>query len=118
MRAAAAIAVLLLATTSACSSDDDDIGGTILQRETGRLPDTSFDLDTDFEPGVQVVDITDFEDRAVSGYDRPTPCTLPLTTVESWADSHLACGMCFALLCNGGAYAHVCTHQCETTTDP
>jgi hypothetical protein len=125
MRSAAALAVLLLGSISACSSDDDGNALTVLPRGEGRLPQTRYDLESsldrlnDFEPDVQVLDITDWEDRVgSSGLDRPTPCIIPLTAMQSWADAHLSCGMCFALICSGDAYAHVCTHQCDSTGEP
>lgn len=90
----------------------------VLERAGDRVPEPTFDVDKDLEPGDQVIDISEFEERTAQGYERPSPCTIPFATMASWADEHLACGMCFALMCNGDLYAHVCTHQCDGTREP
>lgn len=110
MTKTAVLAVLLFATLSACSSDDGTDGTTITARQAGR-PDTA-----ELEPGLRIVDLDTFP--KARGFDRPTPCNLPVQAVGDWAEANLECGSCFALMCDGDLYAHVCTHQCDITNDP
>jgi|SRR5688572_16236319 len=117
MKSVAGFAVLLLVSSAACSSDDSASGPLVLERASDRSPEPTFDVDKDLEPGDQVIDLGDWEDRE-EGYERPSPCTLPFSMMHSWADENLSCGMCFALMCNGDLYAHVCTHQCDGTREP
>ena len=123
MRSAAALAVLLFAFAG-CASDDGTASTTLgshLAVPGHTMPDDLGQLLVEDE-GLEVVDLADFRalhDSGHSGVTIPPDCgSLAPSSLQRIADENLACGNCYAVLCDGELYAHMCTHQCDGTVDP